>query len=242
MNREYHRWYSPKLAQDMELLVFGHAGAKAIVFPTRDGRFHEYEDLGLVASLAPKIDAGQLQLYCVDGFAGESFYSHWRRPADRLARHLAFEDYVLSEVLPMADAKNPHPATIAHGCSFGAFSAASIAFRRPERFAKLAAFSGRYDLTHAVECFADLLDGHHDDDVYFCMPSQFLPGLSCPDRLGRMRRLDIVLTVGAEDPFIGNNRHLSRVLGEKAIPHALHVWDGRAHRGRSWRQMAPLYV
>ncbi len=242
MQREYHRWYSSRLSRDMELLVFGHAGAKVIVFPTRDGRFHEYEDLGLVASLAPKIEAGHLQLYCIDGFAGESFYCHWRRPSDRLERHLTYEDYILSELMPFADNRNGHPATIAHGCSLGAFGAASLVFRRPERFAKLVAFSGRYDLTHEVECFGDLLDGHRGEDVYFRMPSQFLPGLGCERQLGELRRLDIVLTIGAEDPFLDNNRHLSRVLGEKGVSHAMHVWEGRAHRGRSWRQMAPLYV
>ena len=35
MNREYHRWYSHRLGRDMELLIFGHAGAKVLVFPTR---------------------------------------------------------------------------------------------------------------------------------------------------------------------------------------------------------------
>jgi hypothetical protein len=37
MHREYHRWFSQRLQRDMEMLVFGHAGAKVIVFPTRDG-------------------------------------------------------------------------------------------------------------------------------------------------------------------------------------------------------------
>ena len=41
MNREYFRWYSHRLHRDMELLVFGHAGAKVLMFPTRDGRFWE---------------------------------------------------------------------------------------------------------------------------------------------------------------------------------------------------------
>jgi esterase/lipase superfamily enzyme len=31
----------------MELLIFGHAGAKVLMFPTRDGRFWEYEKLNL---------------------------------------------------------------------------------------------------------------------------------------------------------------------------------------------------
>lgn len=72
MNREYLRWYSQRLHRVMEMLVFGHAGAKVLVFPTRDGRFFEYEQLGLVASLADNIEAGQLQLYCIEGLATET--------------------------------------------------------------------------------------------------------------------------------------------------------------------------
>ena len=63
MNREYHKWWSWRLNRDMELLVFGHAGAKVLVFPTRDGRFHEYEDLRMTQVLRPKLEAGQLQLF-----------------------------------------------------------------------------------------------------------------------------------------------------------------------------------
>ena len=58
MNREYHKWWSPRLNRDMELLVFGHAGAKVLVFPTRDGRFFEYEDMRMTEVLRPKIEAG----------------------------------------------------------------------------------------------------------------------------------------------------------------------------------------
>ena len=35
----------------MEFLIFGHAGAKVLVVPTRDGRFWEFEKLEIVASL-----------------------------------------------------------------------------------------------------------------------------------------------------------------------------------------------
>ena len=41
MNREYHRWHSPALSRDMELLVFGHADARVLVFPTSLGKFYE---------------------------------------------------------------------------------------------------------------------------------------------------------------------------------------------------------
>jgi esterase/lipase superfamily enzyme len=31
MNREYHKWHSPNLGQNRELLVFGHAGQPYLV-------------------------------------------------------------------------------------------------------------------------------------------------------------------------------------------------------------------
>ncbi len=241
MNREYLRWYSPRLHREMELLIFGHAGAKVLMFPTRDGRFFEYEQLGIVASLSEKITSGHIQLYCVEGLADETFYGR-ENPASRMGRHAEFEDYILSEVLPLMAARNANPCTIVQGCSLGAFQAASLAFRHPHLFQKLVAFSGRYDLTLKVESFGDLLDSYYDDRVYFHTPSHFLPGLCCDWRLDRLRHMDIVLTIGNEDPFLDNNRHLSGVLASKGIRHQMHVWDGRAHRASAWRKMAPLYI
>lgn len=242
MIREYLRWYSPRLHRDMELLVFGHAGAKVLMFPTREGRFFEYEQLGVVASLSGKVRAGQLQLFCIEGLAGETFYSHWRHPADRIRRHALFEDYVLEEVLPLMNARNPHDCTIVQGCSLGAFQAASLAFRHPHLFRKLVAFSGRYDLTLKVEHFDDLLGGYYDTDVYFRTPTHFLANLPAGPQLDHLRRMEIVLTIGAEDPFLDNNRHLSHLLQEHGVHHQMHIWHGRAHRAGAWRRMAPLYI
>jgi esterase/lipase superfamily enzyme len=242
MKRDYRRWYSSRLHRQMELLIFGHAGAKVLMFPTRDGRFWEYEQLRVVDSLADKVNAGHLQLYCIEGLAQESFYDRGRHPADRIRRHAALEDYILNEVLPLMAAINDHACTIAMGCSLGAFQAASLALRHPHLFRKLVAFSGRYDLTQAVECFGDLFDGYYGDDIYFHTPPHFLPGLTCPWRLEHLRRLDIVLAVGAADPFLDDNRRLGRLLDDKGVPHRLHVWDGRAHRAGAWRRMAALYV
>lgn len=242
MNRDYLRWYSHRLHREMELLVFGHAGAKVLMFPTRDGRFFEAEQLGIVASLADKIEAGQLQLYCIEGLANESFYAGGAHPSVRMARHAALEDYILHEVLPLMAARNGHECTIVQGCSLGAFQAASLAFRHPHLFQKLVAFSGRYDLTLRVEAFADLFDGFYDDSVYFHTPSHFLSGLNCGWRLDCLRRMDIVLTIGNEDPFLDNNLQFGRMLDAKGIGHRLHIWDGRAHRGSAWRKMAALYI
>ncbi|SMF97012.1 Esterase/lipase superfamily enzyme [Methylomagnum ishizawai] len=242
MNREYHRWHSPRLHRDMELLVFGHAGAKVLVFPTRDGRFYEYENLRIVQSIADKIKDGHLQLYCVEGLADETFYCWWRQPADRIKRYLQYEDYLLHEVLPFMADRNPHPCTISHGCSLGAFYAANFAFRHPHLFQKLSAFSGRYDLTLNIEHFGNLFDGYYDENIYFNTPNHYLPNLECQWRLEALRKMDIILVIGKDDPFLDNNRQLSHILWGKGVWNALHEWDGRAHQGRYWRKMAPLYL
>lgn len=242
MNREYHKWWSSRLQRDMELLVFGHAGAKVLVFPSRFGRFFEYEKLGMVESLRHKIEHGWLQLFCIDGIDAESLYCGWAHPSGRIQRHKDFEEYILNEILPFMQSRNQHECVIAHGLSLGAFHAANLVFRYPQYFKKLAAFSGRYDLTLNVECFFDLFDGFYNEDIYFHTPSHFLPNLECSWRLGKLREMDIILVIGREDPFLQNNEHLSSILSQKAIGHQLLFWDGRAHSGYYWRRMASLYI
>lgn len=225
----------------MDMLVFGHAGAKVLVFPTRNQPYTEYEDLRITEALRPKIEAGQMQLFCVDSIDAESFYCWWCRPADRVKRHVQYESYVLDEVMPMMHRMNDNPVTVAHGCSFGAFHAANITFRHPDRFQRLVAFSGRYDPTLNVECFRDLLDGHRDENVYYHTPVQYLPGLE-GWRLDALRKIEMIFVIGKEDPFLDNNHYLSKILWEKGIWHALYEWEDRAHRGYYWRRMAPLYL
>jgi len=242
MRLEHHCWYSPRVHRDMGLLVVGHAGAKVLVFPTRDGDHREYERLRMHHWLAPKIESGHLQLYCVDSIASDSLYAYWMRPNDRIQRHIQYEEYILQEVLPFMGEKNSHECTISHGLSLGAYQAANIAFRHPHLFRKLCAFSGRYDLTLNVEAFGDLFDGFYDEDVYFHNPSHYLPNLNDDRWLTPLRDMDIVLTIGREDPFRPDNDHLSRTLWNKGADHILHEWEGRAHEGYAWRRMAPIYL
>ena len=48
LNREYHKWFSPALGREMELLVFGHGGSPLVVFPTSMGRFFDYENRHMI--------------------------------------------------------------------------------------------------------------------------------------------------------------------------------------------------
>lgn len=242
MNREYHRWYSPHLWREMELLVFGHAGARVLVFPTRAGRFFDYENWGLVEAIRPKLENGWLQLFCLDSVDLESFYCHWRCPPDRMQRYLQYEAYLLHEVLPFTRIINPNVCLIAHGCSLGAYHAVNLAFRHPELIGKVVALSGRYDLTQPINEFPDLFNGYYDETIYYNMPTHFIPHLSQEPTLEMLRRMEIILVVGEDDPFLDSNRQLSQTLWDKHIWHALHLWPGRSHKPRHWQRMIDLYL
>ncbi len=71
-------------------------------FPTRQGRFFDYENRGLAGVLREQIDGGQIQLFCVDSLDCESLYSVEKRPQDRIARHNQYEAYILQEVVPFS--------------------------------------------------------------------------------------------------------------------------------------------
>lgn len=242
MKREYFKWYSSILERDMELLVYGHADAKVLVFPTRNGRFYEYEKMRMPEVMRHKIEAGQLQFFCVDGIDPESFYCDWAEPRGRLTRHMQYEAYIISEVIPFIHSLNPHECLISHGCSLGGYHATTVAFRHPELFQKLVCFSGRFDLTVAMGPFRSLLDDYYDEDVYFYMPSYFMPRLEDAEILGHLKRMDMVFVIGVDDPFRRNNEEMMGVLDSKGIDFQFHYWREIAHRASYWREMGPCFI
>jgi esterase/lipase superfamily enzyme len=235
MHREYHRWYSHRLNRDMELLVHGHAGAPVLVFPTSKGRYYEYEDRGMVAALGDYLEQGWFQLYCVDSIDGESFYNWWASPLNRILRHLQYEDYLLNEVLPLIRTKNSNSFLMAHGCSFGAYHAVNLAFRHPYLFGRVLAFSGKYDMS-------SFFGGYYDSNIYLNTPSHFVPNLNDPGVLNALRRMDIILALGKDDPNIENNHALSAALWAKEIWHAFREWDGWSHDWPYWQKMIRMYI
>ena len=235
MHREYHKWYSPSLGREMELLVFGHGGARVLVFPTSMGRFFEWEDRGMVGALGEHLERGWLQLYCVDSVDAESWYAKHLHPNQRARRHLQYERYLLSEVLPLTAWKNPNPYLIATGASFGAYHAAAIAFRHPHLFGRTLGMSGLYDIKHQT-------GGYSDDDVYFSNPVDFIANEHDPGRLEALRRQDIIIAIGRDDPMRPNNEWMSHVLWSRGIGHALRIWDGWAHDWPYWHKMVVTYI
>jgi esterase/lipase superfamily enzyme len=235
MRRTYHRWHSPALSRDMELLVFGHAGARVLAFPPTRHPFYDWEDRGLVASLAGQLEAGQVQLFCLGSIDAESWYG-WDLPAaERGRRYVQYGRYLVEEVVPFTLAENPDPFLIATGPSFGAYHAVNFAFRHPEHVGRVLGMSGLYD----IRAFAT---GYYDDNIYYNNPAEFLANEHDEARLAALRRLDIILAVGRDDPLLGSNERLSALLWGKGIWHALRVWDGFAHDWPVWARMLPLYI
>jgi esterase/lipase superfamily enzyme len=235
MLREYHRWYSPSLGRDMELLLFGHGGAKVVVFPTSCGRFFEWENRGLIASLGHHLHQGWLQICCIDSVDPESWYAYHRHPAERVARHNQYDDYVAGEVLPFLASRNPNPFVISTGASFGGYHAINFGLRHPDLVGRIFSMSGLCDIRKFT-------DGYSDDNVYFNNPCDYLVHEHDPFRLRLLQQMSIILAVGRDDALCASNQRLSHVLWEKGIWHALRIWDGWAHDWPYWEKMIHLYI
>lgn len=235
MNREYHRWYSPHLNRDMELLIFGHSGARVLIFPTSQGKFYEWEDRGMIWTLREPLEQGWLQLYCVDSIDAESWYCSWAHPGGRAYRHHQYFEYLLYEVLPLSVQKNENPFLMTIGASFGAFHAMSFGLKYADKVDRIIGLSGIYD----IRMFTG---GYSDDYVYFNNPMQFIPHEHEPQRLAALQHLDIIMAVGREDRLLHSSRDMSRVLWEKGIGNALREWDGWSHDWPYWQKMLSLYI
>jgi esterase/lipase superfamily enzyme len=235
MHREHHRWHSPSLNRPMEMLVFGHAGARVIVFPTSKGRFYEWEDRNMMGALSEQINRGWLQLYCVDSVDAESWYNYGAHPGARAYRHHQYMDYVRHEVVPLSQSKNGNPFLMTMGASFGAFHAASFAVRYPDMVDRMLAFSGLFDIR-------SFTDGYSDPYVYQYNPMECVPMEWDERRLAQLRHVDFILATGRDDRLIHSARAFSGALWGKGIGNAMREWDGWSHDWQYWTKMMQMYI
>ena len=235
MNREYDKAYSQELHREMETLVFGHGGAAVLVFPTSQGRFFEYEDRGMIGALAPKIERGELQVFCPDSVDGESWYNKGVHPRVRVLRHSQYERYVLHELLPFVRWKNQSGQLAVTGCSFGGYHAVNFSFKHPDAVTACVSMSGAFDIHQ-------FLDGYYDDDCYFNCPPDYLPNMNDEWFLSRYRKMKIVLATGEWDICLDHNVKLGHILDGKGIGHWLDIWgDHMQHDWPWWQRMAVKY-
>jgi len=236
MNREYHRWFSPALGRDMELLLFGHAGTPTLVFPSSKGRFFEYEDRAMIHAV-DAYEQGRRMAFCVDSVDAESFYNKEVPPRWRIARHAQYEQYLLNEVLPLMRRRTGHQRIAVTGCSFGGYHSANFALRHPSIVHTCVSMSGAFDISQ-------FLHGYYDQDVYFHNPVDYMSNMADPEYLSRYRDgFNLVLATGHQDICYSENLRLHHILNARSIPHWLDVWCGDSrHDWPLWVRMAQKFL
>lgn len=241
MHIEYHRWYSPRLGQDMELKVYGHFGKPIMVFPCSEGRFFDYENHGMLEVLGPYIEAGRVKLIAVDSIDRQTWFSHHAHPHERGRRYERYLSYIVEEAVPFvrSHCHSPGIRLMAHGCSFGAYHSAVVALRFPWLFDSALLLSGVYSLNFSVGDYVD-------EGVYLSDPLKFVPRLYDPWYLDQLRRNSLVLVCGQgawEEWSLDESNRLSAALQSIGVPHWYDVWGQEVdHDWPWWKVQVPYFL
>jgi esterase/lipase superfamily enzyme len=248
MQVSHHKFYSNSLGQDFELKAYGHDGKPVMVFPTSCGRFWDYEDHGMIASLAPYIDAGEIRLFSVDGRDNESWYKPTRDEWIGI-RHGHYEGCVINEAIPyIRHHFGVGEKFLATGNSFGAYHSANFFLKYPDYFDSALCLSGVYKMQTE-------LGGYFDSGVYYNDPVSYMPGQHDEGFLNKLRDGYIVIAhgEGAWETFNDQAASLAHTLGQKGIPcwydrwgqqwpHDWETWHAQVHKffpafrdGVAWR-------
>lgn len=211
-----------------------------MVFPCSRGRYFDYEGMGMIDAISRYIDHGIVKLFTVDSVDAESWYRFDLPPAERNARHEAFDRYVVAEVVPFIwkHCGRPGAQIMANGCSMGAYHAINFFLKHPDIFHGTIALSGLYRLDRAE--FA--IPSDDISQVYFNSPLSYLPELEDSWYVDRFRERKIVVCVGQgawEDEALEDTRTLERLFREKGIEAWVDFWGQDVNHDWPWwhRQM-----
>jgi esterase/lipase superfamily enzyme len=235
VRRDHLSVEAPAIGGHGDVIAYGDWGRPLLVFPSQQGRAWDYENNGMIASLAHLIEAGRLKVYCVDSFDAGS----WDRedlPLEERARiHDRYEDWIINQVAPLIHADcSGFVEIMVTGCSFGAYHAANFTLKRADLFPLAICLSGVYDVSK-------LGWGERADSVYFNNPMDYMTNMG-GDHLDWLRsRASLVLVCGQgrwEDTTgaLESTRAFSGVLASKGIRHELDLWGHDVpHDWPSWR-------
>lgn len=230
-HEHYHKWYSPRLSRDIEVLAFGTRGYPVILFPTSMGHYYENKDFKLIDSVNWFLDEGLVKIYCVDGIDEVSWYNKNIHPADRAKNHNWYDQMLYHELVPLAQQETGVSRVATAGCSFGGYHATNFAFKHPDVVKYVFNMGAAFDIR-------DQVDGHYDDHVYFNNPMDFIPNAQS-DYFWDMF---VVLGTGTRDMCWNANERMAEILRNKGINHWLDVRTDAEHDWPVWKQMFPHYL
>ena len=213
------------------MLVFGSWGYPVVIFPTSGGRDNEARDFKLVEAARPFIEAGRIKLFCIDSIDRFSWYAKHLHPAVRVQNHVFYDRFLSDELVPMLQRECSVDKIGVAGCSFGGYQALNIAFRHPEQVAHVFTMGAAFDIRQFV-------DGHHDDNVYFNNPPEFMPHAHSE----HFRWMNIILGTAEYDFCKDDTFRMSHILAHKGIQHTLDIKPFGNHDWPVWREMFPQYL
>lgn len=237
MDRYHVDLDAPGFDRQGTVIRYGHWGRPVLVFPSESGRAWDYENNGMVAALAPLIDAGRIKLYCVDSFDQYTWSDRWLPLEERARRHGAYSSWITDQVAGFIGADTPGAAdVVVTGCSLGAYHALQFALTRADLFPVAICLSGNYD----PSSWRSWGDG--GDAAYFANPVHYVPNLG-GEHLDWLRsRVFAVLTVGQgawethPTGSLPSTQLMGHLLGEKGIPHEVDLWGYDVSHDWVWWQ------
>ena len=241
MFRKHELIPSHVMGRNMHLWRYGTFGPPLLVFPSASGMAHEWESHGMVEALAPFLESGRLKLYCTESNVAEAWTRKESHPGERIVRHMAFEKYVIEELVPWirGDCQSDDIPVWASGTSLGAMYSANFALKFPSLFRYALCLSGRYDATWFT-------DGYTDQNIYFNSPLSYAPNLDGDvlDEIRRHTHLSLVCGQGKwEDGNIEDTRALGEILASKQISHQTDLWGHDvSHQWEWWCRQARYHL
>ncbi len=220
MKREQYTSKSKALGQDLSMIVYGEKGYPVVAFQTQNAKCGEFEEKGMVETLAPFIDSGQIQLFSVDNIDEQSWSLYDGDKNARAERQEEYFRFVTDELVPRVHEFNgTSRRPLAVGCSMGAVHAALAAMRRPDLFQGCISLSGVYRSNHF---YGDWMSSTlYNNDI-----TAFLPNMAKDHPyVDIYNKRQIVFCVGqGEDDGIGDVRFINDQLNRLGVDHWCDFW------------------
>ncbi|MGM9915894.1 esterase family protein [Anaerotignum sp.] len=238
MHTCYYKEYSHNLNRDMEFKVYGHAGLPMVVFPCQDGKFYDFEDRGMINTVADYLENGRLQLFCVGCVDEETWSATGGDYHGRILWHEQWFKYLCEEFMPRlhqihgeTDPTSYYGKVILTGASMGGYHCVNFYLRRPDLFGGCLSLSG---LFHAGYFFP-----HYDDvDIYYNSPVDYLPQMPCDHPLleqFRQGRIIICCGQGAwEDEAKADARIMQEQFHRLNVPAWVDLWGEDVNHDWPW--------
>lgn len=246
MYTKYYQEYSHTLQREMEFQVYGHAGKPCIVFPAQDGNYYDFENFGMVDTVKEEIEAGKLQLFCIQSVDKDSWSAFWDQHT-RIMHHETWFSYVCEELLPRLRSlhnqtahENYQGKFMTTGCSMGAYHAVNFLLRRPDLFDSVIALSG---LFHASYFFPN----YNDEVIYMNSPVDNLPNMEITHpHAEALRKCQIIICCGQgnwEDEAKVDARILDEQFKRLNIPAWIDLWGNDVdHDWPWWKIQFPYFI